>query len=133
MQLKFTITETIETEVFYGFYALYILGGHYVKVNPDFFIKIENIETGEEIELTEKLLKARDFKLGRKSVLFYTFQINDYGKFRIAAYNYQDIIVKDSMFEIFPFPFSIPYILQSFFLGRSRKKKDLNTIEILIQ
>lgn len=133
MQIRFNINETIETEIFYGFYMIYILGGHYVKTNPDFFIEIKNIETGEEIQLTEKFLKGFDFKFGRKAVQFYTFQINEYGKFRIAAQNYQDIIVKDSIFEVFPFPFSILHIAQSFLLGRSRKKKDLNAIEIFIE
>ena len=133
MQIKFPITEKIETEIYYGLYAVYILGGHSVKANPDFHIKIENLETGEEVELTEKYLKARDFKSGRKAVMFYTFQINDYGKFRISAANYQDIEVQDSILEVFPFPFSIPHAVMSFIFGKDRKKKNLSQIEILIE
>lgn len=133
MKIKFNIQETVETGIYYGFYAIYILGGHHVKVNPDFYIQIENIETKEVVELTEKSLKARDYKLGKKAVMFYTFQINEYAKFKISVHNYNDIVVKDSILEVFPFPFSIPNIGISFITGNSRKNKILDAIEILIE
>ena len=44
-----------------------------------------------------------------------------------------DIIVKDSMLEVFPFPFlSMSRFLFSKVLGRSREKLTLNDIEIAI-
>ena len=119
--------------MYYGLYAIYILGGHHIETNPDFYIEIKNIKTGKDIELNEKSLKIRDFKLGRKAIKFYTFQINDYGKFSISAHNFQDMIVKESILEFFPFPFSIPHLINSFLKGESRKPKDINSIEILIQ
>lgn len=133
MQIRFNINETIETEMYYGLYAIYILGGHHIETNPDFYIEIKNIKNGEDIELNEKLLKARDYNLGRKAIQFYTFQINDYGKFRISAHNFQDMIVKESILAFFPLPFSIPHMINSFLKGESRKPKDINRIEILIQ
>lgn len=133
MNLKFNISEVVVTEIYYGFYSIYILGGHYIETNPDFYIEIINIETNESIELIEKNLKARDYKFGIKAIKFYTFEISKYGKFRISSHNYEDIVVKDSMLLKFPFPFSIPYILISFLFGKSRKKKSINTIEILIE
>ena len=133
MQIKFNIQETIESEIYYGFYAIYILGGHYIETNPDFYIQIINIETNEEIELTEKNLKARDYKFGRKAIKFYTFQISKYGRFKISVHNYEDIVVKDSMLELFPFPFSIPLIFTSFLFGKSRKMASVKNVEILIE
>ncbi len=130
--IKFNIQETVEKEIFYGSYSIYILGGHHIKTNPDFYIKIENINTGKEIELTEKRLKRRDFKVGKKAVQFFSFDINEYGNFRISVHNFEDIVVKDSILEAFPFPFSIPNIIFSAILGRSRKKLELKDIEILI-
>ncbi|MBL7885718.1 MAG: hypothetical protein JNJ52_03140 [Flavobacterium sp.] len=132
MQIKFNIVETIETEIYYGSYAIYILGGHYVKVNPDFHIKITNIDTNKDIELTENILKAKVFKYGRRAVKFYSFENMEYGKFKISVLNYNDMVVKDSQLEIFPLPFKIPLIINHFILGKSRKDKDINTIEILI-
>jgi hypothetical protein len=91
------------------------------------------METNTEIELTEKYLKIRDFKSCRKAIKFYTFQINDYGKFKISAHNYNDIIVKDSMLEVFPFPFSITHTILYAITGRDRKQKNTSDIEILIE
>ncbi|WP_269225189.1 hypothetical protein [Flavobacterium eburneipallidum] len=133
MKLKFDIQETIESEIYYGFYDIYILGGHFIEVNSDFYVQIINIETNEEIELTEKSLKARDYKFGKKAIKFYSFQVNNYGKFRISFHNYGDMVVKDSMLEVFPFPFSIPLILTSFLFGKSRKMESIKNIEILIE
>ncbi|MCZ8197617.1 MAG: hypothetical protein O9267_08420 [Flavobacterium sp.] len=133
MNLKFNIQKTIESELFYGSYVIYILGGHHVEVNPNFYIQVVNNETKEEIELKEKYLKARDFKFRKKAVRFYTFQINEYAKFKISVHNYNDIVVKDSILEVYPFPFNIPNIVLSKVLGRSRQNKSLNDIEILIQ
>lgn len=132
MIIKFGIQETVESEMYYGFYVIHILGGHHIEINPDFYIEIVNIETNETIQLTEKYLKERDFKFGKKAVKFFTFQINEFGKFRISTHNFQDIIVKDSMSEVFPFPFSLPQIILSKILGRSRNKATLDEIEILI-
>jgi len=64
------MTETIESEIYYGSYAVYILGGHHIDVNPDFYIKIVNVENNKAIELKEKSLKARDFKSGKKQSNF---------------------------------------------------------------
>jgi hypothetical protein len=130
--IKFNIQETVEKEIFYGSYNIYILGGHHIKVNSDFYIKIENIDTGREVELTEKNLKGRDFKSGKKAIHFFTFEINEYGNFRISAHNFEEIVVKSSILEAFPFPFSIPNIIFSTIFGRTRKKLDLKNIEILI-
>lgn len=132
MAIKFNIQEIVESEIYYGYYVISILGGHHVEVNPDFYIKIINIETNEILELTEKNLKGKDFKSGRKAVEFFTFQINEYGKFRISVHNFEDIIIKDSMLELFPFPFSLPHITFSNIFGRRRNKISLNEIEILI-
>jgi hypothetical protein len=56
-----------------------------------------------------------------------------HGKFKISVHNYYDIIVKDSMLEVFPFPFlSMSRFLFSKVLGRSREKLTLNDIEIAI-
>lgn len=133
MQIKFNIQETTESEIYYGSYVIYILGGHYIETNPDFYIQIVNIETNENIQLTEKSLKGRDYKFGKKAIKFYTFNINDYGKFKISAHNYEDIVVKESILQIFPFPFSIPGRIMSFVLGRSIEKMPINTIEIGIE
>lgn len=130
--IQFNIQETVEKEIFYGSYYIYILGGHHIKTNPDFYIKIENINTGKEIELTEKNLKGRDFKSGKKAIQFFSFDINEYGNFRISVHNFEDIAVKDSILEAFSFPFSIPNIVLSTILGRSRKKLEIKDIEILI-
>jgi hypothetical protein len=133
MQLKFNLNQTIESEIFYGSYTIYILGGHYIETNPDFYIEIINIDTNKSIELTEKNLKARDCKFGRKAIKFYTFEIVEYANVRISVHNYEDIIIKDSMLAKFPFPFSLPYILISFLFGKSRKNKLTNALEILIE
>ena len=133
MSIKFNIQQVFETEIYYGSYAIYIVGGHYIKVNPDFYVKIINIKTDESIELSEKRLKSRDYKLGKKVVKFYTFQINEYAKFKMSIHNYEDIVVKDSIFEFFPFPFNIPNIVLSKVLGRSRNYRSLDDIEILIE
>lgn len=133
MNIKFNIQETIESEIFYGSYMIYILGGHHIKTNPDFYIKIENLETNEVIELKEFNLKGRDFKFGKKAIKFSAFDINDFGKFKISVHNFKDIVLKDSILEFFPFPFNIPNIVMSKVLGRSRQNKSLDAIEILIQ
>lgn len=132
MQIKFNISQSAEAEFYYGLYSIYILGGHHIETNPDFFIQIEKIATGEIIELTEKNLKGRDFKHGKKAIKFYEFQINEYGKFKITAHNYDDIVVKDSILEVFPFPFSIPHQILSKILGRSQEPKAVSEIEVLI-
>lgn len=133
MNIKFNIQETIESEIFYGSYMIYILGGHHIKTNPDFYIKIENLETNEVIEIKEFNLKGRDFKFGKKAIKFSAFDINDFGKFKISVHNFKDIVLKDSILEFFPFPFNIPNIVMSKVLGRSRQNKSLDAIEILIQ
>ncbi|TDR25290.1 hypothetical protein [Flavobacterium cheniae] len=133
MSFKFNIQETIEKELSYGSYSVYILGGHHIDANPDFYIQIINIETNKEVDLKEKSLKLRDFKFGKKAVKFYSFEIMKHGKFKISVHNYCDIIVKDSMLEVFPFPFlSMSRFLFSKVLGRSREKLTLNDIEIAI-
>lgn len=133
MNIKFNIQETIESEIFYGSYTIYILGGHHIKTNPDFYVQIVNLETNEDIQLTEFNLKGRDFKCGKKAIKFYAFDINNYGKFKISVYNYNDLVLKDSILDFFPFPFNIPNIVMSKILGRSRQNKTIDAIEILIQ
>jgi hypothetical protein len=109
MSLCFAIQETIETEFFYGFYEIFILGGFDIKTNPDFYISIVNLETNEAIPLTEKFFKKREYKQKRRAVKFYSFQINEYGKFKIAAHNYQDIVVRDYMLKrLNPFEKKLP-------------------------
>jgi hypothetical protein len=132
MSIKFNIQETTESEIFYGSYVIYILGGHHIKTNPDFYVQIVNLETNEDIELREFYLKGRDFKCGKKAIKFYAFDINNYGKFKISVHNYNDIILKDSILEFFSFPFNIPNIVMSKVLGRSRRNRNLDDIEILI-
>ena len=133
MSFKFNIQETIEKELSYGSYSVYILGGRHIDANPDFYIQIINIETNKEVDLKEKSLKLRDFKFGKKAVKFYSFEVMKHGKFKISVHNYYDIIVKDSMLEVFPFPFlSMSRFLFSKVLGRSREKLTLNDIEIAI-
>ena len=133
MSFKFNIQETIEKELSYGSYSVYILGGHHIDANPDFYIQIINIETNKEVDLKEKSLKLRDFKFGKKAVKFYSFEVMKHSKFKISVHNYYDIIVKDSMLEVFPFPFlSMSRFLFSKVLGRSREKLTLNDIEIAI-
>ena len=133
MNIKFNIQETIESEIFYGSYIIYILGGHHIKTNPDFYVQIVNLETNEDIELTEFNLKGRDFKSGKKAIKFYSFDISKYGKFKISVHNYNDIILKDSILEFFPFPFNIPNIVMSKVFGKSRQNTSIDAIEILIQ
>lgn len=133
MNIKFNIQETIESEIFYGSYIIYILGGHHIKTNPDFYVQIKNLETNEDIELKEFNLKGRDFKSGEKAIKFYSFYINNYGKFKISVHNYNDLVLKDSILEFFPFPFNIPNIVMSKVLGRSRQNTRLDAIEILIE
>lgn len=133
MSIKFNIQEIIESELFYGSYVIYILGGHHIKTNPDFYVQIVNLETNEDIELTEFNFKGRDFKYGKKAIKFYAFDLSNYGKFKISVHNYKDIVLKDSIFEFFPFPFTIPHIVLSKILGRSRQNRSLDDIEILIQ
>ena len=133
MSFKFNIQETIEKELSYGYYSVYILGGHHIDANPDFYIQIINIETNKDVDLKEKSLKLRDFKFGKKAVKFYSFEIMKHGKFKISVHNNYDIIVKDSMLEVFPCPFlSMSRFLFSKVLGRSREKLTLNDIEIAI-
>lgn len=133
MQIKFNITEAIETEIYHGFYAVYILGGHFIEANSNFYIEIKNIETAKDVELTEKRFKTRDYKFGKKAVRFYTFEIAEYGKYKISVHNYQDMVVKDSMLEVFPFPFSIPHLIFSRLMGRNRNATAVSAIEILIE
>lgn len=133
MSIKFNIQETIESELFYGSYVIYILGGHHVEVNSNFYVQILNLETNEDVQLTEFNLKGRDFKCGKKAIKFYAFDINKYGKFNISVHNYNEIILKDSILEFFSFPFNIPNIVMSKVLGRSRNNKSIDDIEILIE
>lgn len=133
MSIKFNIQETIESELFYGSYVIYILGGHHIKTNPDFSINIANIETNEIVELSEIFLKARNYKFGKNAVRYYSFQINNYGKFKISVHNYDDIVIQDSILDVLPFPFNIPSSVFSFLLRKGRKKKELEFIEILIE
>lgn len=137
MKIKFNIKNSIETDLYLGFYAIYVLGGHHIEVDPDFSIEIINIETNVTIELTEKFFKVRDYKSGKKAIKFFTFNISEYGKFKISVNNYENIIVKDSILESHPcakiFPFSMLTKMHSFLLGRSSKKVDLELIDILIQ
>ncbi|WP_298396785.1 hypothetical protein [Flavobacterium sp.] len=132
MSIKFNIQETIESELFYGSYVIYILGGHHIEVNSNFYVQILNLETNEDIQLTEFNLKGRDYKLGKKAIKFYAFDINEYGKFEISVHNYSDMILKDSILEIFPFPFNILNLVKSKILGRSRQNKSLDEIDIFI-
>ena len=46
MSIKFNIQETIESEIFYGSYVIYILGGHHIETNPDFS---KNFNNGKKI------------------------------------------------------------------------------------
>lgn len=128
MKLRFNIDEIIETEFFYGVYAVHILGGHYLEVNSGFNIKIINVETNEEIVLDEVFFKGRDYKFRRKSIKYFTFQILKYGKFRIFVCNYDDMILKDSILitqrKFSPIGWA---------LDKIQKPKDINNIEILIE
>lgn len=132
MSIKFNIQETVESELFYGSYVIYILGGHHIEVNSNFYVQILNLDTNEDIQLTEFNLKGRDFKIGKKAIKFYTFDINEYGKFKISVHNYKDVIMQDSILELFPFPFNIPHKIISKLLGRSRENKSLDEIDIFI-
>lgn len=132
MSFKFNIQETIEKELSYGSYSIYILGGHHIETNPDFYIQIINIETDQEVKLNKNRLKPRDYKFGSKAIKFYRFDIMKFGSYRISVHNYNDIIVKDSILEVFPFPFSIPNIIFSKVFGRSREKLAFKNIEIAI-
>ncbi len=97
MNLVFKLNEVIETEFFYGFYDIYILGGFYIETNPDFFVQIEEINSGEVITLTEHYFQVRDYKSKRQAVKVFSFTITKYGKFKISVHNYEDLIVKQSM------------------------------------
>lgn len=133
MQLRFNIDEIIETEIYYGYYTIYILGGSFVKPNPDFYIQIVNMETKEEIKLTERFLKTTDYKFWKKALRFYDFQINEYGKFRISAHNYEDIEARKSMLEIFSIPLSTYHLLLSLHPLINPIPKGTNNVEILIE
>jgi len=131
MNLKFKLKEVVEVEIYYGFYEIFVLGGFDVEVNPDFFVEILNIETNEVITLKEKTLKARDYKNGTKGVKFFSFQVNEYGKYRISVHNYNDMIVKYHMPMLFSSIFnSLPFRLLPF--RSAQKTIKLDEIEILI-
>ncbi|WP_417942073.1 hypothetical protein [Flavobacterium sp. RS13.1] len=130
MAIKLKLNDVIETELYYGFYDIYVLGGFDVQVNPDFFVEILDLETNESILLREKNLKARDYKNGIKAVKFFTFEIYKYTKCRISVHNFEDMIVKDLM----PMPIRdmISDFLFNFFSLRKQKEINLDQVEILI-
>lgn len=131
MKLKFKIGDIVETEIYSGFYEIHILGGFDITTNPDFYLQIVNIETGDDIELKEKQLKARDYKDGKRAVKFYSFEIGKYGKYKISTHNYKDMVVKYHMPTLFSFIFdSLLFRLMTF---RSKNKIiKVEDVEILI-
>ena len=131
MNLKFKLKEVVEVEMYYGFYEIFVLGGFDVEANPDFFVKIQNIETNEIITLKEKTLKARDYKNGIRAVKFFTFEVGEYGKYKISVQNYDDIIVKYHMPLLFSFIFN-SFLFRLLTFRSAQKTIELDQIEILI-
>jgi len=131
MKLRFKIGEIVETEIYSGFYEIHILGGFDIRTNPDFYLQIVNIETGNDIELKEKYLKARDYKDGKRAVKFYTFEVGKYGKYRISAHNYKDIVIKHHMPTLFSFIFD-SFIFRMMIFRSKNKIMNVDDVEILI-
>lgn len=131
MNLKFKLGEIIETEIYYGFYEIFVLGGFDVKANPDFFVEIVNVKTNEVITLKEKELKAREYKNGVRAVKFFSFQVGEYGKYKISVHNYEDIVVHYAMPSLLPFIFNSLLFRLLAFRG-ANKVIELNKVEILI-
>ena len=131
MNLKFKLKEVVEVEMYYGFYEIFVLGGFDVEVNPEFFIEILNIETNEVITLKEKTLKARDYKKGIRAVKFFSFEVGEYGKYKISVQNYDDIIVKHHMPSLIPFIFN-SFLFRLLTFRSVQKTLELDQIEILI-
>jgi hypothetical protein len=125
MILQFKLKEILEVELYYGFYEIFVLGGFDVKANPDFFVEILDLKTNEAVLLTEKQLKARDYKGGKRAVKFFSFQITDASKYRISAHNFEDMIVNYSMPAISSF-------LLDLFKIRKQTPIELEKVEILI-
>ncbi|WP_163399977.1 hypothetical protein [Flavobacterium fluviatile] len=130
MAIKLKLKEVLETELYYGFYEIFVLGGFDVRANPDFFVEILDLKTNESILLREKNLKARDYKNGIKAVKFFSFEIYKYTKCRISVHNFEDMVVNDLM----PMPITNPIsdFLFNFFSARKQEKINLDQVEILI-
>ncbi|MES2811468.1 MAG: hypothetical protein V4670_03270 [Bacteroidota bacterium] len=118
MKLVLKLNEVKEIEIFYGFYDIYILGGFYIEANPDFFVQIKEINSGEVITLTEHYLKGRDYKNKKQAVKYFSFNTTKYGKYEVSIHNYEDLIVKGSILS---------------FLRPFLKPVKLHDIEILIE
>ncbi|MBF4485202.1 MULTISPECIES: hypothetical protein [unclassified Flavobacterium] len=129
MNLQFKLKDTLEVDLYYGFYDIFVLGGFDVQVNDDFFIEILDLKTNEAILLREKNLKVRDYKNGKRAVKFFSFQVTDKSKYKISVHNYEDLTVFYSM--IGPNPFSIFNLLKKLY-GVKRKQIQLDEVEILI-
>ncbi|MBF4516261.1 hypothetical protein IRZ71_07905 [Flavobacterium sp. ANB] len=125
MILQFKLKEILEVEMYYGFYEIFVLGGFDVKTNPDFFVEILDLKTNEAILLTEKQLKARDYKSGKKAVKFFSFQITNSSKYRVSVHNFEDMVVYNSMPAISSF-------LLDLFKIREQTPIELEEVEILI-
>jgi len=131
MNLKFKLTDVFEVEISYGFYEIFILGGFDVEVNPDFFVEILNVKTNEITTLKEKTLKARDYKNGTRAVKFFSFQISEFGKYKISVQNYSDIIVKYNMPSLLPFIFD-SFLFRLLTFRSAQKTIEFDEVEILI-
>lgn len=131
MTLNFGLKETIETEIYSGFYEIFVLGGFDINVNPDFFVEIKNVKTDEIITLKEKTLKAREYKNGIKAVKFFSFEVSNYGVYKITVQNYEDIIVNFDMPTLLPFIFN-SFLFRLLTFRGPEKMFEINEIRILI-
>jgi len=129
MNLQFKLKDTLEVDLYYGFYDIFVLGGFDVQVNDDFFIEILDLKTNESILLREKNLKVRDYKNGKRAVKFFSFQVTEKSKYKISVHNYEDLTVFYSM--IGSNPFSILNLLKKLYRVK-RKQIQLDEIEIVI-
>lgn len=129
MNLQFKLKDVLEVDLYYGFYEIFVVGGFDVQANPDFFIELLDLKTNESILLEEETFKSRDYKNGKRSVKFFSFQITNRSTYRISVHNFEDLVVNYAMPSVSPFGV---FSLFSFFKIREQKQIESDEIEILI-
>ena len=89
-----------------GNYAIYITGGHFIKIDPDFKIIISEKDSTNPIGLKETL-KVRTYRNKRKAVKLYSFEIISNSTFEIDINFPTKLVVKENMLAETPSLFRI--------------------------
>lgn len=79
-----------------GLYDIYVLGGRYVEMSPEFKIVIINSQTNETVSIHERGLKPRTFD----GINYFYCDIPTSGEYLISFRYFDNIIVKKSMLRM---------------------------------